>query len=281
MVSQAEAQIVQEQLEDLHHRHLGIGDEDVVSFYPPGAESERRRFGIAGCNIDGTSWAVGDADYKFPLHSISKVFTYGLALEDNGQEATRRRVGIEPSGDPFNSITFDEVHNRPYNPMINAGALVAANLVAGRDREEKVDRLLDRLRLYTGTEDLQVDQAVLAEQLTSNDRNLGLSYIMRNLGMTHGDIEENIAVYLSACSVTVTVQELSIMGGVSGDILTTLPDYFGLGVVSPGLDAHGNSVRGINLCRELSERFGLHLFADPSQSQFGRIAGPDLPTATT
>ena len=331
MVSQAEAQIVQEQLEELHQRHLGIGEEDVVSYYPPGAESEPHRFGIAGCNIDGTMWAVGDADYRFPLHSMSKVFTYGLALEDNGQEATRRRVGIEPSGDPFNSITFDEVHNRPFNPMINAGALVAASLVAGRDREEKVTRLLDRLRRYTGNDDLRIDEAVLAEQLTSNDRNLGLSYIMRSLGMIDGDIEENIAVYLSACSVTVTARELSVMGGtlanrgvnphtgeralasehvrdvisvmwtcgmydaagqwatdvgipaksgVSGGIVTAIPDYFGLGVVSPGLDEHGNSVRGINLCRELSERFGLHLFTDPSQSRFGRIAAPDMPRTT-
>jgi len=331
MVSQAEAQIVQDQLEELHQRHLGIGDEDVVGVYPPDAESERDRFGISGCNVDGTTWVVGDADDRFPLHSISKVFTYGLALEDNGQEATRRRVGVEPSGDPFNSITFDEVDHRPFNPMINAGALVAANLVAGRDLEEKVDRLLARLRLYAGNDELQIDQAVLAEELTSNDRNLGLSYLMRSLGMIHGDIEENLTVYLSACSVTVSARDLGVMGatlanrginphtgeralagehvrdvisvmstcgmydaagqwatdvgipaksGVSGGILTALPDYFGLGVVSPGLDAHGNSVRGVNLCRELSERFGLHLFADPSQSRFGRIAAPDLPPAT-
>ena len=325
MVSQDEAVIVQEQLEDLHRRHLGIGDEQVASFYPPGAESERHRFGIAGTNVDGTTWTVGDCDHRFPLHSISKVFTYGLALEDNGQDATRRRVGVEPSGDPFNSITFDDVNHRPFNPMINAGALVAASLVAGRDRDEKVARLLEVLRRYAGNPDLQVDHAVLAEQLVSNDRNLGLSYLMRSLGMVDGDVEEHIEVYLSACSVTVTPRELSVMGatlsndginphtaeralasehvrdvisvmstcgmydaagqwatdvgipaksGVSGGIVTAIPSYFGFGVFSPGLDVHGNSVRGVNLCRELSERFGLHVYADPRKSRFGRIATP-------
>ncbi|OZM76060.1 glutaminase A [Pseudonocardia sp. MH-G8] len=326
MVSHDEARVVQEQLEDLHRRHLAIGDDDVVSFYPPEAVSERHRFGIATSNVDGTTWAIGDADHRFPLHSISKVFTYGLGLEDNGREATRERVGVEPSGDPFNSISFDEVNNRPFNPMINAGALVAANLVAGKDGEEKVARLLDRVRRYAGNPDLEIDQDVLAEQMVSNDRNLGLSYLMRSLGMLHGDIEENILVYLSVCSVTVTARELGAMGGtlanggvnphtgeramarehvrdvisvmstcgmydaagqwasdvgipaksgVSGGIMFALPGYFGGGVFSPGLDVHGNSVRGINLCRELSEQFGLHVYADPAESRFGRIATPD------
>lgn len=327
MVSSAEETLVRAQLEELRAKHAALGDEDVVSFYPPEAEADRHLFAVAGTNVDGTRWSVGDCDHRFPLHSISKVFTYRLALEDNGRAATLRRVGVEPSGDPFNSITFDQANHRPHNPMINAGALVAANLVHGRDSDEKVARLLARLRTYTGNPDLAVDQGILDAQLVSNDRNLGLSYLMRSLGMITGDIEENVAVYLSACSVTVTTGELSVMGatlahggvnpltseralasdhvrdvvsvmstcgmydaagqwaydvgipaksGVSGGIPTTIPNYFGLGVFSPGLDVHGNSVRGINVCRELSDRFGLHVFADPARSRFGRVARPDL-----
>ena len=323
MVTQAEERLVHEQLTDIYTRCRLLGEDEVVSFYPPEARSRREEFGLAGTNVDGTRWSVGDCDVRFPLHSISKVFTYGLALEDNGRAETLARVGVEPSGDPFNSISFDEAHQRPHNPMINAGALVAANLVGGADREERVARLLDRMRVYAGNPDLAVDEQVFAEQLRTNDRNLGLSYLMRSLGMITGDIEDNIAVYLSACSVRVTTAELSVMGatlaaggvnpltgeqalarghvrdvvsvmntcgmydaagqwaydvgipaksGVSGGILTTIPEYFGLGVYSPGLDAHGNSVVGVQVCRELSERFGLHVFADPTESKFGRIA---------
>ena len=326
MVDAQEAGMVREQLEALHEKHRTIGDDEVVSFYPPEAEDEGHLFGLAGTNIDGTQWKAGDCDVRFPLHSVSKVFTYGLALEDNGREETYRRVGVEPSGDPFNSITFDEAHNRPYNPMINAGALVAANLVQGRDVDEKVDRLLERYRLYSGNPALAVDQRILRQQLRSNDRNLGLCYLMRSLGMITGDIEEVVETYLSACSITVTAAELSVMGatlahgglnplteeravsrqhvrdivsvmmtcgmydaagqwatevgipaksGVSGDIVCVLPRYFGFGVYSPGLDVHGNSVRGVNLCRDLSAAFGLHVFADPADSRFGRIAQPD------
>ena len=322
MPSAEENAIVQEQIEELHALHLTLGDEKVASFYPPEMESEAHRFGIASTHIDGTYWHYGDCEYPFPLHSISKVFTYALALEDNGREETLKHVGVEPSGDPFNSITFDEVNNRPHNPMINAGALVAASLVHGGDYEEKVERIVEKMRVYAANPDLHVDEEVLEKELASNDRNLGLSYIMRNLGMISGDVEENSAVYLSACSVKVTARDLANMAatlayggvnpltgeralsqsilrdvvtvitmcgmynaagewaydvgipaksGVSGGILAFVPNYFGGAFFSPGLDVHGNSVRGINMCRDLSTRFGLHIYADPDEAMFGRM----------
>ncbi|MPZ89657.1 MAG: glutaminase A [Nitriliruptorales bacterium] len=315
--------LIRRQLRELHDRHLSL-DEGVVSYYPPEMKAERDRFGIATTALDGTTWHVGDCDVAFPLHSISKVFTYGVALEDNGREETLKRVGVEPSGDAFNSFVFDERNNRPFNPMVNAGALVAANLVRGKDREERVGRVLESLRLYTGNPDLRVDEDVRDAELHQyNDRNLGLSYLMRSLGMLVGDIEENIDVYLSICSVHVSARDLGTMGatlakgginpltgeralgrahvrdvvtvmatcgmydaagewaydvgipaksGVSGGILIAMPNNFGGGFFSPGLDVHGNSVRGIAVCRDLSERFGLHMFADPAEERLGRTA---------
>jgi glutaminase len=329
VVAVGEAELVRKQLNELHEEYQDFGEDQVVSYYPEDTpEAQRRLFGLAGTNVDGTHWEAGDCSVPFPLHSVSKVFTYGLALEDNGAAATLARVGVEPSGDPFNSITFDEANHRPHNPMINSGALVAASLVAGRDVDEKVDRILERYRAYSGNPQLAVDQRILRAQLRSNDRNLGLCYVMRSLGMITGDVDEVVETYLSACSITVTASDLSVMGatlanggvnpvtgeraigrehvrdivsvmmtcgmydaagqwanevgipaksGVSGDIVCVLPRYFGFGVYSPGLDVHGNSVRGVALCRELSETFGLHVFADPADSRFGRVAQPTLP----
>jgi len=313
--------VVQQQIERLHAAHLGIGDDQVVTYYSSEMRAESHRFGIAFAHIDGTRWRHGDCDYAFPLQSISKVFTFGLALEDNGREDVLQRVGVEPSGDPFNSISFDEANNRPLNPMINAGALVAARLVAGRDTDEKVERLLERLRLFAGNPDLRVDEQVLDEELGGNDRNLALSYLMRSLGMLAGDVDENLTVYLAMCSVRVTATDLAMMGatlanhglnpsthqralprwvvrdvisvmgtcgmydaagqwafdvgipaksGVGGGILLTLPERFGGAFFSPGLDRHGNSVRGVNMCRDLASRFGLHPYAAPQDTMFGR-----------
>ena len=315
--------IIRQQLKDIYERNLTFDDSRVVSFYPPEMETERSRFGIGITHVDGTTFSLGDDDYAFPLHSISKVFTYAMALEDNGRQATLSRVGVEPSGEAFNSFVFDERHHRPFNPMVNAGALVTANLIKGRGREEKVERILEKLRLYAGNADLEIDEAVLSAELVEyNDRNMGLGFLMRSMGMLHGDVADNTAVYLSACSVRVTARDLATMGatlangglnpltgqralareyvrdvitvmntcgmydaagewayevgipaksGVSGAILVAMPRKFGGAFFSPGLDVVGNSVRAIAVCRELSDTFGLHVFADPDEDRFGRI----------
>lgn len=318
--------IVQQQMEELHALHRTLGDEQITGYYPPEMAREADRFGIAFTHIDGTQWHQGDCEYAFPLQSIAKVFIYALALEDNGRETTLRHVGVEPSGDPFNSISFDAENNRPFNPMINAGALVATSLVHGKDQEEKVERLTRKLRIFAGNARLHVDQDLLAQELRANDRNLAISYLMRSLGMIDGDLYENLAVYLSLCSVRVTGRDLATMGatlacgganpmtgeramprsrvrdvltvmatcgmydaagewaydvgipaksGVSGGLLIAVPNYFGGAVFSPGLDRHGHSVRGVNVCRDLSARFGLHTYADPDESRFGRVERPN------
>ena len=333
MVSDAEEALVQEQLEQLHDHHADQHDEDIVSIALPAAQDEEDVFGLAGTAVDGTQWTVGDCGHRFPMQSLSKVITYALALEDNGRETTLRHVGVEPSGDPFNAIAFDEEHQRPHNPMINAGALVAAYLVHGETLEEKVGRILARLRAFTGVPDLVVDDELLADQLASADRNLAISYLMRSLGMITGSIEDNLTVYLSMCSVRVNTCELSALGatlanggvnpvtgeraldgrhvrdvvsvmmtcgmydavgewttdvgipaksGVSGGIVAVMPGRLGLATFSPGLDAHGNPVRGQAVFRELSERYGLHMFATPDQTRFGRLGrtgGPRLTRA--
>ncbi len=322
MPTPEENAVVRQQMEELHALHLRLGSKQVARYYPPEMESEGHRFGLAFTHIDGTQFHYGDAEYAFPLQSISKVFSYALALEDNGREATLARVGVEPSGDPFNSITFDEEHTRPHNPMINAGALVAIHLVHGANGDEKVERILEKLRIYAGNPRLHVDQELLARELVANDRNIGLCYLMRSLGMIDGNLEEIVFVYLSICSVKVTARDLATMGatlayggvnpitgeralaqarvrdvvtvmlmcgmynaagewaydvgipaksGVCGGILAAVPNYFGGAFFSPGLDEDGTSIRGINICRDLASRFGLHVFADPDEAMFGRM----------
>jgi glutaminase len=316
----ADSKIVQQQIEELRQEQLARGDHDVVSYYPPELEAEKDRFGIALTDVDGHTFRSGDADFPFPLQSVSKVFSYALALEDHGREGVLRRVGVEPVNEPFHTFSFDEERNRPFNPMINAGAIVTVDMLRG-ERDEKVERVVERLRIYAANPDLCVDQGVLKDELDGSDRNRGLSYLMRSLGMLHGDVDDNLHAYLALCSVHVTAQDLATMGatlaygglnpitgdralpqqhvrdvmtvmamcgmydaagawaydvgipaksGVSGGILAVVPNNVGAGFFSPGLDEFGNSVRGIEVCRALSERFGLHVFADPDEAVLGR-----------
>lgn len=122
---------ISERLAELYQRHVAIGDESVDRFYesgrgyysPEDAGDERHTFGICVADLDGEIYGVGHHDQAFAMQSISKVFAYGLALADHGSDHVLARVGVEPSGDAFNSIVLDGRRQRPFNPMINAGAI--------------------------------------------------------------------------------------------------------------------------------------------------------------
>jgi glutaminase len=164
---------VDRRLQELYERHRDVDLCDVATFYEPGrgycgfdlTTATHDQFAIALVTTDGDLQSVGDDDLPFALQSVSKVFVYGLALEDHGREHVLRRVGVERSGDAFNSIVFDERHNRPYNPMVNAGALVTSDLVRGADSAEKLERLLGSLRHYAGNDSLEVDARTLKREL--------------------------------------------------------------------------------------------------------------------
>jgi len=313
---------VDRRLEELYRRHLSLHDDEVEGYYESGVGyhrpeipgAEQKSFSICLATTDGEVFVAGDHDLPFALQSISKTFVYGLALEACGRERVLARVGVEPSGDTFNSIVFDERHNRPFNPMVNAGALATTDLVGDGDAAEPaLARILDVLRRYAGNGDLEVDEDVFEAEMRTADRNRATAYLMRSEGMLEGDVEATLALYLRQCSVRVTCRELALMAatlanggvnpataeqalgsrhvrdilsvmhtcgmydfagewayrvgipaksGVSGGVLAVVPGKLGLGVYSPGLDAYGNSVRSTAVCEEISERLGLHVFAD-------------------
>lgn len=329
---------VDQRLEELYRRHRLLGDDGVESYYESGrgyygpaeATEERDHFGLGFSTGAGDVRTAGDCDMPFALQSLSKVFVYALALEDHGRDHVLGRVGVEPSGDAFNSIVLDERHHRPYNPMVNAGALVTTDLVRGKDPEEKFERILSRLRLYSGNDTLDVDADILEHELRTADRNRATAYLMRSEDMIAGDVEEILTLYLQQCSVKVTCRDLAVMAatlangcvnpvtgervlprkhvrdvlsvmytcgmydaagqwacevgvpaksGVSGGILAAVPGKGGLAVFSPGLDAYGNSVRGVAVCEEVSDRLGLHVFATESEDAL-LAAGGQAPATT-
>jgi glutaminase len=210
---------VDARLSELYERHRTLDPADVTGFYSPqhgmqpdGEGGEHDRFGVALAALDGDLYGVGDADQPFALQSVSKVFAYCLALEDHGRDEVLRYVGVAPSGDAFNSIVFDERHHRPYNPMVNAGAMVTTNLVGGRDHAERLERLVDVVRRFAGNPDIDVDTATYTAELKIADHNRAVAYLMRSQGMLDGDVEEVLTLYLQQCAITVTCRDLAIMG---------------------------------------------------------------------
>src|SRR5215468_5086533 len=122
---------VSDYLEELHQKYAALNDGAVATYIPELAKANPDWFGICLVTASGAIYEAGDSRQRFTIQSISKPFVYGLALEDHGRAAVLSKLGVEPTGDAFNSISLDPGTGRPRNPMINAGAIATAGLVEG------------------------------------------------------------------------------------------------------------------------------------------------------
>ncbi len=198
-------------LRELHDRYKGETSGAVANYIPELAAADPNSFGIAIATTGGDIYDIGDSERKFTIQSVSKPFVYGLALEDHGRDHVLSKVGVEPSGDPFNSIELDQVSNRPFNPMVNAGAIATADMVKGSDITERQKRLLAMFERYTGRS-LTVDSSTFLSERSTGHRNRAIAHLMLNFGMISSRVEETLELYFQQCSVQVTCRDLAVMG---------------------------------------------------------------------
>ena len=197
-------------LDHLHQKYQPLTEGKVANYIPELAKMNPDWFGIAVATIDGQTFTSGDTDQLFTIQSISKIFVQGLALEDHGRDYFLTRVGVEPTGDAFNAIVLDEQSKRPYNPMVNAGAIATTSLIKGVSPTDRLNRLLEMFRRYIG-HDLYVDISTFMSERTTGNRNRAMAYLMANFGMIDVRIEEALDLYFQQCSIMVTCQDLAVM----------------------------------------------------------------------
>jgi glutaminase len=283
---------------------------EVATYIPELAKADPDWFGICLVTTGGQVYEAGDSGIPFTIQSISKPFVYGLALEDNGLSEVLAKVGVEPTGDAFNSISLEPGTGRPLNPMINAGAIATAGLIPGSSPATRLRRILQGFSAFAGRE-LSLDESVYRSESETGHRNRAIGHMLRNFDILTDHPDPTVELYFQQCSVSVTCRDLGIMAatlanrgvnpvtgkqavrgeyvanmlsvmsscgmydwagewiykvgmpaksGVAGGIIAVLPGQLGIGVFSPPLDSHGNSIRGIRVCEALSQRLDLHLF---------------------
>ncbi len=198
-------------IEDVHHRYQPLNNGQVATYIPELSKADPERFGICLMTHSGKLFQVGDCDRAFTIQSISKPFTFGLALETCGPSGVAGRVGVEPSGDAFNAITLQQGTNRPHNPMINAGAITVTALLHSHLGDETFDTILERLSLAAGRR-LSVDEAVYDSERRTGHRNRAIAHLLLNFGMVHCDAEAALDVYFRQCAILVTCRDLAVMG---------------------------------------------------------------------
>jgi glutaminase len=197
-------------LAHLHQRLLSVDEGEVASYIPALADADPVAFGLSMVTVEGRRYSAGHATDPFTIQSVSKPFVYALALADSGLSTVLSRVGTEPTGDAFNAVTLESGTGRPMNPMVNAGAIEVACLVAGDTVEQKRDRVVAGLSAFAGR-DLEVDEVVLASEAETGDRNRALAYLMRGAGSLSLPVQHALDVYFAQCSVLVTADDLAVM----------------------------------------------------------------------
>jgi glutaminase len=302
------AELVQRYLDRIREEHAGVTDGALADYIPELARVDPTGFGLSVSSSDGFVYESGDAQTEFTIQSISKPFTYALALDKVGVDAVDSKIGVEPSGEAFNEISVDRSTKIPKNPMINAGAIAAVSLIPAASADERFALIHEFYSAFAGRR-LELDLEVYASEKETGSRNRAIGYMLQSFGVLDGDPDEVLDVYYRQCSLKVTSTDLARMAvtlarggmnpqtgrrvthpsvvkrtlsvmvtcgmydaagdwvsavgmpaksGVGGGIVAVLPGQLGIGVYSPLLDDRGNSVRGVRLCRSLSEQLGLH-----------------------
>ena len=187
------------------------GQGRIANYIPALGKADPHKFAIAVATRDGDVFSAGDADERFSIQSISKVFTFTLALDILG-EGLWRRIGREPSGSPFNSLVqLEHEAGIPRNPLINAGAIVVTDTIVrhfGRDEAIKAIVSLVRRRARCG--DITVDDEIAASEAETGYRNFALANFLKGFGNLENAVEDVLDVYFKQCAISVSCRELAM-----------------------------------------------------------------------
>lgn len=174
----------------------------VADYIPELGKARKDALGICLALPDGSVCREGDAGIRFTIQSISKVISLCKALEVRGEEEVFRHVGMEPSGEAFNSIVeLDLQSNRPFNPMINSGAIAVESTIIDYVSFEE---LLDYARLLCGDPGITLNRQVYLSEMNSCDRNRAIAYLLKSKGIITANVDNSIELYTKMCSLNVT-----------------------------------------------------------------------------
>lgn len=187
---------------------------NVASYIPELAKANPDILGITIATIDGKTLSVGDFETPFTLQSISKVVSLMIVLKELGFSKVFSKVGMEPSGEPFNSISkLESMDNHlPLNPMINSGAIAVAAMIPGATVTDRFEKVLSFIREITGNQSISLDEKVYHSEATTGDRNRSLAYFMKSTGVIETDVNEALDLYFRLCSINISCKDLAMMG---------------------------------------------------------------------
>ena len=197
-------------LDECHRKFAADQEGSVADYIPELSKADPAHFGISLATLDGHVYEVGDSNIPFTIQSISKPFVFALALDTLGAARVESAIGVEPSGDPFNSIRLN-AQNHPFNPMVNAGAIACSGLIQEAKGDGAFEYIREALSRFAGRA-LGVDDAVYASESATGDRNRAIAYLLRTNAVLKERVDSVLSVYFRQCAILVTARDIAVMG---------------------------------------------------------------------
>ncbi|WP_428032057.1 glutaminase A [Ancylobacter sp.] len=198
-------------LSDVYRQSLAADVGSVADYIPELSKADPANMGIAIATVGGQLHTIGDAETLFTIQSISKALTFCLALERLGRDAVSQRVGVEPSGDPFNAIELHPATRRPYNPMVNAGAITVAGILRDAFGADAFEIVHQRFSMAAGRT-LSFNEAVFKSEEETGHRNRGIAHLLIGAGALELPADTALDLYFRQCSIEVTAIDLARIG---------------------------------------------------------------------
>lgn len=181
---------------------------EVASYIPELHKVDSEKFGVHLATVKNKQYGIGDSEEKFSIQSIAKVLALALAYQTEGGELWKR-VGVEPSGTPFNSLLQLEYDKGiPRNPFINAGAIVVCDILISMFDNPK-EALIQFVRKLSNNSTIDFCESTVKSEKSSGFRNAALVNLMKDLGNIHNEIEVVLDFYFNLCSIRMTCKELA------------------------------------------------------------------------
>jgi len=325
LVAAQDAARIERALSDAYAKYRNLAEGKNADYIPALAKVDPQLFGIALVTADGRVYTVGDQKTEVSIQSISKVFTMARVVEDSGTDAIEKNMGVDATGQAFNSIVAIEQHKgSEMNPLVNPGAIATTSMVGGSSPADIWSRILGTYEDFAGRK-LSVLEDVYKSEAETNQRNQAIGMLMYAYGHIKANPLQATDIYTRQCSVGVTALDLANMAatlanggrnpvtgkqplstdkvpavlavmataglyddsgkwyyetglpaksGVGGGLIAVSPGKFGIAVVSPPLDAAGNSVRAQKAIADISAA----LDGNPLASRANRfVAKRDAP----
>lgn len=273
-------------------REIAFGE--TASYIPELGQVDKNQLGVCIYTGDGKKENIGDTDIRFTIQSISKVITLAVALERCGFYKVFEKVGMEPSGDAFNSLVkLDLSSNYPYNPMINSGAIAIASYLTPIISFKK---MLEITRKLCMDEQITLNADVYLSEMSHISRNKAIAYLLESKGIIPGgSVQESLDFYVRMCSLNVTAESLAnfglvlAQGGIHPEtgerllneeivrvvktIMLTCGMYDGSGEFAVHVGIPSKSGVGGGILSVVDKKMGIGIFGPALDSKGNSIAG--------